>query len=262
MKNLKKLLLLAVMFVNIMPYLKDGKVELSTTQAEAQLYYTESTDGYFWLCGEIAHKYDASYFFTSDKVCEGLAEKPVVVPSSGFDTEYSPLSSNPCATSIPTSTYKNDGVGMPITYDCIFMVAEALTNATAKDESLAHPSGISDPANSQGVSSNLNTINYLKSLGLTVTKISNSESGLISAMSNCNNKVIVTSCDLESEVNNIFIGHILIIYGIAKINKKFEALTWDSNIKTHMDGSFYVMGGQSPVSIANLISGKNLYIVK
>jgi hypothetical protein len=43
MKNLKKLLLLGVMLVNVMPYLKDGKVEWKAAQAEAQTYTCESS---------------------------------------------------------------------------------------------------------------------------------------------------------------------------------------------------------------------------
>ena len=42
MKNLKKILLLGIMLVNLMPYLKDGKVELKSTEIAAQTYLCES----------------------------------------------------------------------------------------------------------------------------------------------------------------------------------------------------------------------------
>jgi hypothetical protein len=263
MNTLKKCILLMVLTLNLMPYMQDGKLKWTTTETAAQLYYTESTSGFgSYLCGETAHRNDSYYFFISDTICETLTSRPVSTFGTIYDNEYSPLSSNPCKTDIPTSSYEIDANGMVITYDCIFMVAEALTTKTAKDESLAHPNGINDPANAQGVSSYSNTKKYFESLGLTLTDAPTSESGLISAMSNCNTKIIISSCDLSTELNNTFIGHILIMYGIAKIDGEFVAYTWDSAQKTFFQGNCYVLAGADSRSITTLISGNKMYIVR
>ena len=52
MKNLKKILLLGIMLVNLMPYFKDGKVELKGAEVAAQTYTCESNFFTFtWLTG-------------------------------------------------------------------------------------------------------------------------------------------------------------------------------------------------------------------
>jgi hypothetical protein len=52
MKNLKKILLLGIMLVNLMPYLKEGKVELKSTEVAAQYYTIEDTGLGIYICGE------------------------------------------------------------------------------------------------------------------------------------------------------------------------------------------------------------------
>jgi hypothetical protein len=75
MKNMKKLLLLGVLLLNLMPYMKDGQLQLETTQQVwAQRYYTiEDTGLGIYICGD----YEEPVSVISKIPCESLKEENV-----------------------------------------------------------------------------------------------------------------------------------------------------------------------------------------
>jgi hypothetical protein len=71
MKNLKKLLILGVMIVNLMPYLKDGKVELKSAEVTAQQYVCEGyVENEGFLCVNVINNDDYFYEDTEDDNCD------------------------------------------------------------------------------------------------------------------------------------------------------------------------------------------------
>jgi hypothetical protein len=68
-KNMKKYLLLLALIINLMPYIKDGEMKWTTTEAKAQLYIVESYNGlYGWLCVNTAD--DEDFFWSTTSACE------------------------------------------------------------------------------------------------------------------------------------------------------------------------------------------------
>jgi hypothetical protein len=72
MNNMKKLLLLGVLLLNLMPYMKDGQLQLETTQqVKGQDFIVEGMVGQLYLCVLKKDPNDMTqWFYSDDNVCD------------------------------------------------------------------------------------------------------------------------------------------------------------------------------------------------
>jgi hypothetical protein len=228
MKNLKKLLLLGVMLVNVMPYINNGKVEWKTTQAEAQYYTIEEVifeNQIAYLCGDYSYLW---YTFLWDTPCEGLNPPPPEIDPDGI---CSPESSFEWGIGSPTNF-----VGENHNNWCVFYVLNALDGkapciyakeyyyGTWQDSAYTNFCNIDDPVSNDCISSLYasNGVTVSDQVSLTASGNDEKSEQLLKLMVNWGN-------DCEGDRKGILLlggNHVSLAYGFRKLSFASFGETW------------------------------------